>query len=217
MLDEFLFADDMAKGAPTEEKMQKGVDQVSDSCDSYDLTISIKKTEVIYQPAPGKPYKEPTISVIGQRLQVVDKFTYLGSTLSRVVHIDDEVNARIAKATTAFGQLRGSIRDRSGIRLDTKLKVYRLVGGWSGGAKVSCILCHRGVQLILAYSWARPAILVVGKGRGGMFLFLLFLPFHSCSSFFPFPLFHLFYYLFFLFSPFLWETTQNDPQGLTCR
>ena len=44
MLDEFLFADDMAKSAPTEEKMQKGVDQVSDSCDSYDITISIKKT-----------------------------------------------------------------------------------------------------------------------------------------------------------------------------
>ena len=29
VLDEFLFADDMAKGAPTEEKMQKSVDQVS--------------------------------------------------------------------------------------------------------------------------------------------------------------------------------------------
>ena len=105
VLDEFLFADDMAKGASTEEKMQKGVDQVSDSCDSYDLTISIKKTEVVYQPAPGKPYKEPTITVKGQRLQVVDKFTYLGSTLSRVVHIDDEVSARI----------------------DKKLKVYRSV------------------------------------------------------------------------------------------
>ena len=126
MLDEFLFADDMAKGAPTEEKMQKGVDQVSDSCDSYNLTISIKKT-VVYQPAPGKPYKEPTITVKGQRLQMVDKFTYLGSTLSRVVHIDDEVNARIAKASAAFGRLRGSIWDRSGIRLDTKLKVYRSV------------------------------------------------------------------------------------------
>ena len=84
-------------------------------------------------------------------------------------------------------------------------------------AKVLCILHHRGVQLILAYSWARPAILVVGKGRGGMFLFLLFLHFHSCSSFFPVPLFHLLYSLFYLFSPFLWETTQNDPQGLTCR
>ena len=115
----------MAKGASTE-KMQKGVDQVSDSCDSYDLTISIKKTEVFYQPAPGKPHKEPTITVKGQRLQVVDKFTYLGSTLSRVMHIDEEINARIAKASAAFGQLRSSW-DRSGIRLDTKLKVYKIV------------------------------------------------------------------------------------------
>ena len=86
--------------------------------------------------------------------------------------------------------------------------------GWSGGAKVLYILHHRGVQLILAYSWARPAILVAGKGRVGMFLFLHF---HSCSSFFPVPLFYLFSCLFYLFSPFLWETTQNDPQGLTCR
>ena len=49
----------------------------------------------------------------------------------------------------------------------------------------SCSLCHWHVQLILAYSWARPATLVAGKGRGGMFLFLLFLHFYSCSSFFP--------------------------------
>ena len=55
MVEEFLFADDMAKGAPTEEKMQKGVDQVSDSGDSYDFTISIKKTKLVYRPAPGKP------------------------------------------------------------------------------------------------------------------------------------------------------------------
>ena len=94
---------------------------------SYDLTISIKKTKVVYQPAPGKPYKEPTITVKGQRLQVVNKFTYLGSTLSRVVHIDNEVNARNAKANAAFGRLRGSIWDQSGSRLYTKLKVYRSV------------------------------------------------------------------------------------------
>ena len=125
--DEFHFADDMTKGAPTEEKMQKGVDEVSDSCDNYYLKISIKKTEVVYQPAPGKPYKEPTIIVKCHRLQVVDKFTNLGNTLSRVVHIDDEVNARIAKASAAFGRLRGSVWDQSRIRLDTKLKVYKAV------------------------------------------------------------------------------------------
>ena len=34
----------------------------------------------------------------GQKLKVVDKFTYLGRTLSRAVHIDDQIAARIAKA-----------------------------------------------------------------------------------------------------------------------
>ena len=43
------------------------------------------------------------------------------------MHIDDEVNARISKASAAFGRLRGSIWDRNRIRFDTKLKVYRSV------------------------------------------------------------------------------------------
>ena len=47
--------------------------------------------------------------------------------------------------------------------------------GWLGEVKVSCILHHWGIQLILVYNWARPAILAAGKDRGGMFLFLLFI------------------------------------------
>ena len=76
--------------------MQGPVDRMSKACDNF-LTISTKKTEVVQKPAPGKPYSEPTITVDGQKLQVVAKFTYLGSTLSRAVHIDDEVTARTAK------------------------------------------------------------------------------------------------------------------------
>ena len=68
-------------------KMQRAMDQVSQSCDNCDLTISTKKTEVVHQPAPGKPYNEPVITVNGQKLKVVDKFTYLGSTLSTIDHI----------------------------------------------------------------------------------------------------------------------------------
>ena len=82
---------------------------------------------LVHQPAPGKPYSEPTITVNGQKLQVVYKFTYLGSTLSRAVHIDDEVTARTAKASVAFGRLRTNVWERNGIRLDTKLKVYKAV------------------------------------------------------------------------------------------
>ena len=75
--------------------MQRAMDQVSQSCDNYDLTIR-KKKEAVHQPAPVKPYNEPIITVNGQKLKV-DKSNYLGSTLSRAVHIDDVVTARIAK------------------------------------------------------------------------------------------------------------------------
>ena len=43
-----------------------------------------------YQPAPGKPYMEPTITVKSKRLLMVDMFTYPGRTLSSVVQINDE-------------------------------------------------------------------------------------------------------------------------------
>ena len=118
MLDEFLLADDMANGAPTEEKMQKGVDQVSDSCDSYDHNQHQKDrgglSTSTWQALQGAHhYSERSKIASGRQVD------YLGSTLSRVVHIDDEGNARIAKARAAFGRLRGSVCDRSGIRLDT--------------------------------------------------------------------------------------------------
>ena len=91
------------------------------------ISISITKTEVIFQPAPHINYSDPTITVKGQKLQTVDKFTYLGSTLSRNVPIDDEVDARIAKASTAFGRLRKNVWERQGLNLQTKMTVYEAV------------------------------------------------------------------------------------------
>ena len=63
VLDELLYADDMDKNANSEAKMQRAMDQVPQSCDNYDLTISTKKTRGC---TPGKPYNEPTITVNGQ-------------------------------------------------------------------------------------------------------------------------------------------------------
>ena len=40
---------------------------------------------------------------------------------------DDEVTARIAKASLAFGRLRANVWERNGIKLDTKLKFFKVV------------------------------------------------------------------------------------------
>ena len=123
MLDILLYADDLAENAKSETKMQGAC--MTNACDNFLLTISTN-TEVVHQPAPGKPYSEPTITMNGQKLQVVDTFTYLGRVLPKAVHIDDDA-ARTAKASVAFGRLRTNVWERNGIRLDTKLKVYNAV------------------------------------------------------------------------------------------
>ena len=123
---DFLFADDCALNIGTQSKMQESMNRFAKACDDFGLTISIKKTEVMYQPAPNAPHSEPVITVNGEKLTVTEKFIYLGSTLSRSVSIDDEVSYRIAKAISTFGRLR-EVWDKRGINLMTKLKVYRAV------------------------------------------------------------------------------------------
>ena len=124
---DLLFADDCALNDATEAQMQQSMDCFSTACDNFGLTISTKKTEVLHQPAPQKQYVAPEITVNGEVLKAVEKFTYLGSTLSRSATIDDEVEMRIAKASSAFGQLRGTVWERRGIKLATKLKVYKAI------------------------------------------------------------------------------------------
>ena len=85
------------------------------------------KESVMNQPVPGQPNQDPHIMVRGQELRSVDSFTYLGSTLSRAVNIDTEINNRIAKASSTFGRLRETVWEWRGLSLITKLKVYPVV------------------------------------------------------------------------------------------
>lgn len=120
-INDFLFADDCTLNTASEAEMQYSTDKFCDACRNFGLTISTKKTEVMHQPIPGKPYIEPNISINGQRLNLVDNFTYPGSTLSHTVVIDDKVNARLAKASAAFGDDDGARRIDRQTSLDENL------------------------------------------------------------------------------------------------
>ena len=124
---DMLFADDCALCTSSESDMQSAMDNFSSACSAFGLTISTKKTEVLYQPADKEDLNEPTITVNNELLKSVETFTYLGSTLSKDARIDAEVDKRIAKASTAFGRLRSNVWERKGLTLKTKLKVYKAV------------------------------------------------------------------------------------------
>ena len=91
------------------------------------------------------------------------------------------------------------------ILLCAEFGVRMLNWGWLGVEKVSCIVRHWGIQLILAYSWARLAILVAGKGRGVCFYFFSFIPVPLSSLSLSF----ISSTMSSISSRFLWEPTQN--------
>ena len=98
LIREMLFADDAAVVSHTEEGLQQLVSRLSHACKEFGLKISLKKTNVMAQDA-GHP---PTIAIDRYNLEVVENFTYLGSTISNSLSIDVEVSSRIAKAVAVM-------------------------------------------------------------------------------------------------------------------
>ena len=124
---DLLFADDCALAACSQETLQQLCDCFSNAARTFGLTISIKKTGVLYQPARGNAYVPPTILIEGKKLKAVEHFKYLGSLISNDASVDAEITARIAKATAAFGRLTKRLWKNRDIRLNTKISVYRSV------------------------------------------------------------------------------------------
>ena len=104
---DFLYADDCDLVGHTESDMQCFMDRPSEACRAFGLTISLDKTVVMFQPAPGTEYVEPFIYTDGKK--IVDKFTYLASTINRVCSLNDEIALYLKKATGAFTSLKDCV------------------------------------------------------------------------------------------------------------
>ncbi|KAL8601457.1 hypothetical protein ACOMHN_000399 [Nucella lapillus] len=102
---DLLYADDCAIVAHSEDDLQRVTDSLSAATNHFGLTISIKKTEVIFQPSKGSTANMPEIKIDGKVLNNVDSFTYLGSSLSSSNSLDKEISNRIAKASASYGRL----------------------------------------------------------------------------------------------------------------
>ena len=93
----------------------------------FGLTISLGKTEVLFQRAPNSVAPQPAISIDDVELKVVNSFIYLESMISNDGSLDKEIASKISKAIQALGRLCNRLLNHHNVTLDTKLKVYRAV------------------------------------------------------------------------------------------
>ena len=77
VLHEFLYADYCALEAHRQQDIQLITDKFAEAARKYGLAINIKKTEVMFQPAPGNAYVSPNVSVDGVPLKPVNEFCYM--------------------------------------------------------------------------------------------------------------------------------------------
>ena len=118
---DLLFADDAAIASHTQDGLQRLMDRLSNACDLFSLTLSLKKTQVMGQAIP-MPH---TIRINEKDLEVVNQFQYLGSTTTKSLSLDTEISKRIGKATTTLGKLTKRVWDNKHLTNITKVKVYR--------------------------------------------------------------------------------------------
>jgi len=102
---EFQFADDSAVCAHSEAKMQHIVDVFIEAYERLRLQLNIKKTKVLFQPAPGAPEAaDPVIRVHDDPLECVTSFPYQGSHLASNTYIASELQHQTSAANCSFGK-----------------------------------------------------------------------------------------------------------------
>ena len=114
-----LFADDATLATHRDEALQRLIDCFSQSCKDFVLTISIKKTIVSAQNVS----QAPSIKVDDHTLEVVDEFTYRGSTISMNLCLVKEIN--IGKASATMAKLTQRVWKNSLLTQNTKVRVYQ--------------------------------------------------------------------------------------------
>ena len=123
---ELQFADDCALVTNSLIDIQEITSHFSSAAKDFGLTISLKKTGVLYKPTPDSCYEEPTVLINDMHLNPVTKFCYTGSIMSSAASLDMEVESRTRITSFAFGQLKDCVWAQN-TRLVTKCKVYRAV------------------------------------------------------------------------------------------
>ena len=98
LLKELLFADDAAIETHNEIELQRLVERLAEAYDLFGLTISVKKTEVVGQVTDSPP----DIKLGGESLKRVDKFVYLGSTITSTLFLDEALTSKLEKAAAAL-------------------------------------------------------------------------------------------------------------------
>jgi hypothetical protein len=120
------FADDIAIVAENEGDLQNSLNTIEKVFQEYNMKVNKKKTKIL---VCGREKVVADVRLKGERLEQVESFTYLGSTMTWDGRSTTDIKRRIAQAKTAFMAKRPLLCSKS-IRLETR-KQYAKTFVWA--------------------------------------------------------------------------------------
>lgn len=135
-LDDFDFADDMALLSSTQRHIQKKPEKLEQTAKRIGLKINANKSKIMrINPKQNQPIK-----ISDTELEDVNRFVYLGATVSQQGGGMEDMRGRVSKARSAFTKLK-KIWNVDNISKETKIRLYRtlitpvLMYGWKKDEK----------------------------------------------------------------------------------
>ena len=117
-LEDIDFADDVALLSQRHNNMTQKLESIRETAAMIGLKVNTQKAKSLRVNQGNNAH----FNIGGDEIQDVEKFTYLGSIVSSEGGTDQDIVARIGKATTAFNILRPIWRSRA-ISVKTKLRI----------------------------------------------------------------------------------------------
>ena len=102
-LEDLDFADDLGLLSTKHKDLQEKSTRLAFFAEQVGLKINTKKTEMMSFTMGD--YENPPLTIGEVEIKKVEKFTYLGSVISKDEGAGADIAARIAKARTAFNML----------------------------------------------------------------------------------------------------------------
>ena len=93
------FADDIAIIAENQDDLQRSINAMDQALQEYNMNINKTKTKIL---VCGREKLNAVVTMRGQKLEQVDSFTYLGSTITWDGRSTTDIKRRIAQAKKAF-------------------------------------------------------------------------------------------------------------------
>jgi hypothetical protein len=129
-----MYADDITLICVSEADLRSALSSVYTTFQKWGMDVSVPKTKIMVVRKPLKGTVEEAkakpnivISLDGQSVETVDKFTCLGSVFTSDNSMDAEIAFRVSRAAAAFSELRAVLWSDRHISLDTKVKVFQSV------------------------------------------------------------------------------------------